>query len=537
MIVTDGMEFIISGGSGGSVIDGGGAVRGALLTPEQIVEAGLAAASAGIGFRAGSTGRSAGGVAGRAVVVRSTSQANVRWANNTVTTNGLATSVEFYVVAVVSAADSPGGLAAATVAGSSADAMSAASVAAVVRAAEDAAQVAAASGPARDGMALYSGDTVTGNTVTGAVTGDIVTGATENAAVDADFGKAAAATSFDVFASILPGLAGAFDDARSRDRVLYGFARHEMATIHLGTSTGVRRRWVQPTGTFEMNAKSTDMARSSWSGASTVDFTDIDVAATHSMLAERLGWAARRVDLAPGRYDTVLPPTSVADFMINLAWNAGARPAHEGRSAFSATGGTRVGERLTDRALTLYSDPTEYGLECAPFVETPYSSDEIAVFDNGAPAGRIELIQDGCVHNLLQTRASAAEYRAEFTPAVDNLVLAGGDETRTTADLVAGVRRGLLITSLWYIREVDPATMLLTGLTRDGVFLIENGEVAAAVNNFRFNMSPLDVLRRGADVGRTERCLSREWSDYFTRTAMPSIRVDGFHMSSVSQAQ
>lgn len=470
-----------------------------LLRPEEIVQVGLAAAGPAS--------------AGCAVVVQSTSQANVRWANNTVTTNGLATSLEFYVVAAVSAGS---GMAAATVAGSSADATSAETVAAVVRAAVEAAKAAAASGPARDGLALVEADTE---------------------ATDTDFDSAAGATTFDVFAGILPGLGRAFDDARSGERVLYGFARHELATIHLGTSTGVRRRWVQPTGTFELNAKSTDMTRSSWSGASTVDFTDIDVAATNSALTERLDWASKRVDLASGRYNTVLPPSSVADFMINMAWNAGARPAHEGRSAFSAAGGTRVGERLSDRDLVLYGDPSEYGLECAPFVHTPYSSDETTVFDNGAASGRIELVRDGVIHDLLQTRASAAEYGADFTPAVDNLVLAGGDETRSTADLVAGVKRGLLVTSLWYIREVDPMTMLLTGLTRDGVFLIENGEVTAAVNNFRFNMSPLDILRRGQDVGRTQRCLSREWSDYFTRTAMPPIRVDGFHMSSVSQAQ
>jgi predicted Zn-dependent protease len=476
--------------------DGGG-----LLTPEQIVEAGLSAAAA--------SGRSAGCV----VVVQSTSQANVRWANNTATTNGLANSVEFAVIVIAPSAD---GYAAATVAGSSADASSAAAVTAVVRAAAAAAAATAASGPSRDGMALFEAGVV---------------------AADADFGEGAARTSFDVFGSVLPGLAAAFDSARSGGRVLYGFARHELATIHLGTSTGVRRRWVQPTGTFEMNAKSTDMTRSSWSGASTTDFADIDVAAMDVVLQERLDWAARRVELPPGHYDTVLPPTSVADFMIYLAWSAGARPAHEGRSAFSVRGGTRTGERLTDRALTLYGDPDEHGLECAPFVSTVHSSDESTVFDNGAPAGRIELVQGGVIHDLLQTRASAAEYGVAFTPGVDNLVLAGGDETRTTADLVADVRRGLLVTSQWYIREVDPMTLLLTGLTRDGVFLIENGEVTAAVNNFRFNMSPLDVLRRGADIGRTERCLSREWSDYFTRTAMPPIRVPDFHMSSVSPAQ
>ena len=115
-------------------------------------------------------------------------------------------------------------------------------------------------------------------------------------------------------------------------------------------------------------------------------------------------------------------------------------------------------------------------------------------------------------------------------------MLTGGDDGRGTDDLVAGVRRGLLLTSQWYIREVDPMTLLLTGLTRDGVFLVENGEIVGAVNNFRFNMSPLDVLRQAADVGASEQTLSREWSDWFTRTVVPPMLVDGFHMSSVSQA-
>ncbi|HET8590259.1 MAG TPA: metallopeptidase TldD-related protein [Nakamurella sp.] len=462
----------------------------ALLSPQRIIDAGLAAS------------RSDGCV----VVVRSQSQANVRWANNTVTTSGVSTSLEFYVVAVT-------GSAAGTVSGSAADAESADGVAAVVRAAEAAARAAADAGPARDALPLVGGDAEDG------------------------FESGAEPTDFQVYAGLLPGLAAAFDDARSHDRILYGFARHEMTTVHLGSSTGLRRRWVQPTGTMELNAKSADLARSSWAGLSTADFTDVDVLAMSGALTDRLDWARRRVDLPPGRYDTVLPPTAVADFMVYLAWSAGARAAHEGRSAFAAPGGTRIGERLTDRRMTLFADPSQAGIECAPFVETPYSSDEVSVFDNGAEAGRIELVRDGVISQLIQTRASADEYGEPFTPGVDNLVLAGGDETRTTADLVAGVDRGLLVTSQWYLREVDPMTLLLTGLTRDGVFLIERGEITAAVNNFRFNVSPLDVLRRAAEVGRTERCLSREWSDWFTRSAMPSIRMEGFHMSSVSKAQ
>jgi predicted Zn-dependent protease len=102
--------------------------------------------------------------------------------------------------------------------------------------------------------------------------------------------------------------------------------------------------------------------------------------------------------------------------------------------------------------------------------------------------------------------------------------------------MISGTVRGLLLTCLWYIREVDPSTLLLTGLTRDGVYLVEHGEIVGAVNNFRFNESPLDLLAKSVEVGRSERALSREWNEYFNRTAMPPLRVDGFNMSSVSPA-
>ena len=117
----------------------------------------------------------------------------------------------------------------------------------------------------------------------------------------------------------------------------------------------------------------------------------------------------------------------------------------------------------------------------------------------------------------------------------DNLLMTGG--TSSLADMVARTERGLLLTTLWYIRDVDPTVLLLTGLTRDGVYLIEDGEVTAAVNNFRFNESPLDLLRRATEAGVSEVTLPREWGDWATRAAMPSLRIPDFHMSSVSQAQ
>ena len=123
-----------------------------------------------------------------------------------------------------------------------------------------------------------------------------------------------------------------------------------------------------------------------------------------------------------------------------------------------------------------------------------------------------------------------------MTPPIDNLIFEQDGATASLDDLITGTERGLLVTCLWYIREVDPQTLLLTGLTRDGVYLVEGGEVVGAVNNFRFNESPVDLLSRITEVGKTVRCLPREWNDYFSRTAMPPVKVTDFNMSTVSQA-
>jgi predicted Zn-dependent protease len=147
----------------------------------------------------------------------------------------------------------------------------------------------------------------------------------------------------------------------------------------------------------------------------------------------------------------------------------------------------------------------------------------------------VDWIREGVIDNLVYPRAIAAEFDAPVTVPGDNLLMTGGSAA-TLPDMIAATERGLLLTCLWYIREVDPSTLLLTGLTRDGVYLIEDGEITGAVNNFRFNESPLDLLRRTTEAGATEITLPREWKDWFSRTAMPALRIPDFHMSSVSRA-
>jgi len=214
----------------------------------------------------------------------------------------------------------------------------------------------------------------------------------------------------------------------------------------------------------------------------------------------------------------------------------GGRGAQEGRTALSAPGGgTRVGEKLTSLPLTLYSDPHAPGLQCTPFVAVSGSSERASVFDNGMPIDRVDWIRDGVINALAYPRAAATEFDAPVAVGADNLLMTGG--TASLADMVARTERGLLLTTLWYIRTVDPSVLLLTGLTRDGVYLVEDGQVTAAVNNFRFNESPLDLLRRAGEAGVSEVTLPREWGDWATRAQMPTLRIPDFHMSSVSQAQ
>jgi predicted Zn-dependent protease len=442
------------------------------------------------------------------VIADESSSANLRWAGNSLTTNGVSRSRQLTVIAISRSGDEAraGVVSRAGVRGDQ--------IADIVAEAEAAA---AEASPADDAQPL-------------------VTPAADAAAA-AGFQLPPEATQIGVFTGFAAELGTAFATAASGGRKLYGFAEHQLTSTYLGTSAGLRLRHDQPTGRLELNAKSADMAQSAWAGTGTRDFADVDVTALEAQLAQRLDWAKRTVSLPAGRYETLLPPTAVADLLIYLYWSAGAKDALDGRTVFSKPGGgTRIGDELARLPVSLYSDPAEPRLQCAPFVVAHASSRESSVFDNGLPTGRTDWIAAGQLGALTQTRHTARLTGQPVTPAIDNLVMTAPGGTGSVTDLVSRTTSGLLLTCLWYIREVDPQTLLLTGLTRDGVYLVENGEVTGAVNNFRFNESPVAMLNRITEVGATEPTLPREWSDFFTRAAMPAIRVEGFNMSSVSQA-
>jgi predicted Zn-dependent protease len=439
-----------------------------------------------------------GGAGETMVLVTDRVEATLRWAGNSMTTNGFSVSRSIAVISVVPQGDS-------------------AHIGTVVAAEVDprvipglvaASHEAARSSPEAGDAAPLLADT----------------------GVPADWDAPVPGTGPLVFADVADSLSRGFQGA---DR-LYGFAHHSVSTTFLASSTGLRRRYTQPTGAVEINAKRGDA--SAWAGVGTADFIDVPTDSLLEELSTRLGWAQRSVELPAGRYETIMPPSTVSDMMIYLAWSMAGRGAQEGRTALSAPGGgTRVGERLTELPLSLFSDPMAPGLACTPFVAVSSSSETVSVFDNGMEIAQVDWIRNGVINALAYPRATAAKFDAKVAVAADNLVMTGG--SAELADMIAATERGLLLTTLWYIREVDPTTLLLTGLTRDGVYLIEDGEVTAAVNNFRFNESPLDLLRRATEAGVSEKTLPREWGDWATRAAMPSLRIPDFYMSSVSKAQ
>ncbi|WP_433022562.1 metallopeptidase TldD-related protein [Kribbella sp. CA-294648] len=462
------------------------------LSPQDTIERGLDLAAAA-------------GASGCVVLVAETSSANLRWANNTLTTNGAMRGSTVTVIATVGAGE---GTAAGVVGRSSTTESSLGElVSAAVAAARE-------SSPAEDARPLVDG------------------------AVSPDWDAEPDETSVNVYGDFAPALGEALRKAGKENRWLYGFADHEVVTLYVGSSTGLRLRQSLPRGFVSATGKAGDLSQSAWVGAATRDFSDIDPLAIDTELNRRLGWATRTVSVDAGRHPTVLPPAAVADLVTFLYWRLEGRDAYEGRSVFSKpSGGTRIGDVLSPHPVGLRSDPNLSGLETFPFAVARSSGGSSSVFDNGLTLSATDWIRGGKLENLMQSRFTAdLTGAAAVTPSIDNYVLSVDGATGTTDDLVAGLDHGLLLTCLWYIRVVDPQTLLLTGLTRDGVYLVEGGEVTGAVNNFRFNESPVDLLARFTAAGATVPSFSREWGDDFSRTATPPLLVPDFNMSSVSQA-
>jgi predicted Zn-dependent protease len=436
------------------------------------------------------------------VVVRDKTQANLRWAGSTLTTNGVIQERSVTVIAFVSV---DGGMASGGVTRTD---VSLANVPALLEAAVASAK---AAGPADDYAPLATNVSIGNWSAEHVPTGP------------------------DVFTKFAPALGDMFSRSVADKIELFGYSEHTNETTWVGSKGGLRLRKDSPVGRVEMTGKSHDRSRSTWAGVETHDFTDVSVADIDAQIRERLNWQGTKVDLPAGKYDTIFPSGSVADIFTYMMWVSTARDAHEGQSVFSKKGGgTRIGEKLANVSLQFFSDPDFKQLPFSNFVATAVSSPFSSVFDNGQSIKRVDWLKDGVLQSLVQTRASAQLTNLDFTPLGENLVMSVDGASGSLEDMVKKVDNGLLLTTLWYIRMVDPNSLLLTGLTRDGVYHVKGGEVVGATNNFRWNDSPVSALSRIAHAGTSEWTQPREWAGDMTSMSMPPLVIKDFNMSTVS---
>lgn len=328
-----------------------------------------------------------------------------------------------------------------------------------------------------------------------------------------------------------------FAMARSEDVSLFGYGEVISERTWVASTTGLRRQGSQTHGRFEVTAKSDDGRRSSWWGYSAADLHGIPVHEGWDELRTGLQHQRKRSEIKPGRHTVILSPSAVGDLMVDLWWHAQAPDAFDGRSVFSsAEGRTLLNTQVSDTRVLLESDPHHPLVPASTLHAVASSSPYASVFDTGADLTRQRWIDSGTLTSLMCTRAFASEHDVSFSPSADTLALTIDSASGTLADLIARTDRGILITCLWYNRLVDPRTLLLTGLTRDGVYAIHDGAIVASVGNFRFNDSPVGILNRVSDAGDTIRTLPREMGDYAPRVAMPPLMIQDFNLSSVSDA-
>lgn len=313
------------------------------------------------------------------------------------------------------------------------------------------------------------------------------------------------------------------EPARAAGLISTGYLEAQAGSTGIANSKGLFAYARETASAFTTTVRTPDGTGSGWAGASDNDFRRIDP----KVLAERAIDKARRsmnpVGIEPGRYTVVLEPTAVANLVSLISRSVNARSADEGRSFFSkAGGGNKIGEKVVDERVTLVSDPLDPRVPATTFG------------GDGLPDRAVTWIENGVVKNLAYDRFWAQKTGNEPVSGGGTLSMAGGESS--IEEMIASTERGILVTRFWYIRGVDPRTILFTGLTRDGTFLIENGKITRPIKNLRYNESPIFMLNNLQMVGRPERVSGSESGGPGQALMVPPIKARDFNFTSTSDA-
>ncbi|HKG96056.1 MAG TPA: TldD/PmbA family protein [Gemmatimonadaceae bacterium] len=302
-----------------------------------------------------------------------------------------------------------------------------------------------------------------------------------------------------------------------------GYLESQAGSFAIANSKGLFAYSRQTAAAMTTTVRTPDGTGSGWAGASSHDWSRIDPAELGARAIDKARRSVNPVAIEPGRYTVVLEPTAVANLVQLIAFSIGARNADEGRSFFSKQGGgNKIGMKVVDERVTITSDPLDPDTYGNTFT------------GEGLPTQKTTWIENGVVKNLAYDRYWASQKGVQPVPFGGGLKMSGG--AASIDDMIASTDRGLLVTRFWYIRPVDPRTILFTGLTRDGTFLIEKGKITRAVKNLRYNESPIFMLNNLEAMGRPVRVSASEDGSPGLPIVVPPLKVRDFTFTSLSDA-
>jgi predicted Zn-dependent protease len=297
-----------------------------------------------------------------------------------------------------------------------------------------------------------------------------------------------------------------------------GFHRARASAVAAATANGNRRYFQSSEGGLSITARSADGTGSGYYAGDHFDLARLDAKRIADRAVEKALRSRGPKPIEPATYPVILEPQAVSDLVGFLTNSFDARTADEGRSAFAAKDGkTRLGEKLFNERINIYSDPMHPDMPAVP------STSE------GIPATRVSLVTAGVVENLEYSRFWAQERKREPTPGPVNYIFESTQPSVSTEDMIKGMDRGLLISRFWYVRLVDPRTIVLTGLTRDGLWWIDKGAISHPVRNLRFNQSVLAMLApwNVEAIGTPQR---------LSPLVVPALKLSAFTFTSISDA-
>jgi predicted Zn-dependent protease len=306
--------------------------------------------------------------------------------------------------------------------------------------------------------------------------------------------------------------------AKAHKLVGAGFVQHQRSSFVVATRRGFFGMHHATEGSLSTTARTPDGAGSGWASSAGVKAEDVEARHTTELACDKAAKSHKPEPLPPGEYPVVLEPAAVAGLLGSLHWQLDARAADEGRSCFAKAGGTRVGEKIFG-ALQLVSDPAFPLLPSAPFD------------GEGLPRRAFTWVKDGVLERLRYSRYWAKK-TGQTPDARVGVMIPRGPKASSLEELIAGLDRGLVVTRFWYIRMLEPQTLRVTGLTRDGVLYVEKGKVVRPVNNFRFNQSVLEMFANADAYGPPVPVVDEDGSI----SVAPAVRCTRFHMASRSDA-